>query len=258
WNFESPPFYLECEYGGQALPEWAGDEGRLASLDRQARIAFFAAIADAVAAAHGVGVLHKDLKPSNTLGAPRGDRWRPRLTDFGSSRLLQPERLEELGITRLGMTVDDASSASSGTPLYLAPELVAGRPPTVRSDVYALGVILYQWLVGDLRRPMAPGWERDIDDPLLRQDIAEATDNEPARRLAGAAELADHLRRLPQRHAERKRQQAEERAAEILRGTLERNRARRPWVIAAMVVLGVGATCSSLLWWHSERQRSIA
>lgn len=258
WNFHSPPYFLECEYGGQALPEWAAEDGRLAAMDRGQRIDFFVGIADAIAAAHGVGVLHKDLKPANILAAPAGDGWRPRLTDFGSSRLLQPERLEELGITRLGLTVDRDSDSSSGTPLYLAPELVAGQPPTVRSDIYALGVILYQWLVGDLRRPMAPGWEREIDDPLLRRDIAEATDSDPSRRLADASELAERLRCLPQRHAERERHEAEERAAASLRQTLERNRARRPWVIAAMVVLGVGATCSSLLWWHSERQRGIA
>lgn len=257
WNFDSPPFFLECEYGGQALPEWAAEQDRLARMDRPQRIAFFAEVADAIAAAHSVGVLHKDLKPANILAAPHGEGWRPRLTDFGSSRLLQPERLDELGITRLGLTMD-RSSDSSGTPLYLAPELIAGQPPTVRSDLYALGVILYQWLVGDFRRPMAPGWEREIDDPLLRQDIALATDSDPARRLADAAELADRLRRLPQRHAERLRREADERAAALLRRTLERNRARRPWLIAAMVVLGVGATCSSLLWWHSERQRDIA
>lgn len=258
WNFDTPPFFLECEYGGQALPEWAAEDNRLARMDRAQRIAFFAGIAEAIAAAHGVGVLHKDLKPANILAAPYGEGWRPRLTDFGSSRLLQPERLEELGITRLGLTVERSGESSSGTPLYLAPELIAGQPPTVRSDLYALGVILYQWLVGDFRRPMAPGWERDIDDPLLRQDIAAATDSDPARRLADAAELADRLRRLPQRHVERTRREAEEQAAAVLRRTLERNRARRPWLIAAMVVLGVGATCSSLLWWHSERQRTIA
>ncbi len=258
WNFDTPPFFLECEYGGQALPEWAAGDDRLARMDRAQRIAFFAEIAEAIAAAHGVGVLHKDLKPANILATPRGEGWRPRLTDFGSSRLLQPERLEELGITRLGLTVERNGDSSSGTPLYLAPELIAGQPPTVRSDLYALGVILYQWLVGDFRRPMAPGWERDIDDPLLRQDIAAATDSDPARRLADAAELADRLRGLPQRHAARQRREAEEQAAAALRRTLERNRARRPWLIAAMVVLGVGATCSSLLWWRSEQQRTIA
>ncbi|WP_165967337.1 protein kinase domain-containing protein [Luteimonas aestuarii] len=258
WNFESAPFFLECEYGGQSLPEWAAEDDRLARMDRADRIAFFARIADAVAAAHGVGVLHKDLKPANLLVASRGERWQPRLTDFGNSRLLQPERLEALGITRLGMTIDPAGDAGSGTPLYMAPELVTGRSPTVRSDLYALGVILYQWLVGDLRRPMAPGWERDIEDPLLCSDIAAATDSDPARRLADAAELATRLRNLPQRHAARTRDEAEARAAERLQRTLERSRARRPWIIAAMVVLCLGVTCTSLLWWHSERQRHVA
>ncbi|HRO27390.1 MAG TPA: winged helix-turn-helix domain-containing protein [Luteimonas sp.] len=258
WNFESPPFFLECEYGGLSLPEWAAEDDRLAAMERPARIAFFVEIADAVAAAHGVGVLHKDLKPANILVAQRGDGWHPRLTDFGSSRLLQPERLEELGITRLGMTVDDAAASSSGTPLYLAPELIGGQPPTVRSDVYALGVILYQWLVGDLRRPMAPGWEREIDDPLLREDIALATDSDPARRIADAAELAARLRSLPQRRAERARREADEAAAAAMRQTLERTRARRPWIVATIAVLGIGLVASSLLWYHSERQRDAA
>ncbi|WP_298573773.1 winged helix-turn-helix domain-containing protein [uncultured Luteimonas sp.] len=257
WNFETQPFFLECEYGGQALPEWAAENDRLAAMDRDARIAFFIGIADAAAAALSVGVLHKDLKPANVLVAPQGDGWRPRLTDFGSSRLLQPERLEELGITRLGMTVDDASG-SSGTPLYLAPELVAGQPPTVRSDVYALGVILYQWLVGDLRRPMAPGWEREIDDPLLREDIAQATDSDPARRIADAAELAGRLRHLPERRAERIRLETDERAAVAMRQALERTRTRRPWIAATIAVLGIGLLASSLFWYRSEREREAA
>ncbi|MCW5580097.1 MAG: winged helix-turn-helix domain-containing protein [Luteimonas sp.] len=258
WNFETPPFFLECEYGGQALPEWAAQDDRLASMDRAARIAFFVEIADAAAAALSVGVLHKDLKPANILAAPRGDGWHPRLTDFGSGRLLQPERLEELGITRLGMTVDGAPGSDSGTPLYLAPELIAGQPPTVRSDVYALGVILYQWLVGDLRRPMAPGWERDIDDPLLREDIAQATDNDPARRIPDAGELAGRLRRLPQRRAERARHEADERTAAAMRQALERARTRRPWIAATIAMLSVGLLASSLLWHRSERPREAA
>ncbi|NJR43988.1 hypothetical protein HC761_00475 [bacterium] len=104
WNFESKPYFLESEYGGQNLREWA--ETTLAPLDDPARVALFLQIADAVAAAHSVGVLHKDLKPANVVIAPKdGGGWHIRLTDFGSGRLLDPERLERLGITRLGMTV---------------------------------------------------------------------------------------------------------------------------------------------------------
>lgn len=260
WNFESPPFHLECEYGGQSLPEWAAQDDRLTALDRGQRIALFLQIADALAAAHGVGVLHKDLKPANILMAAReGGGWQARLTDFGSSRLLQPERLAELGITGLGLTLTQAATdSSSGTPLYLAPELLAGQPPTVRSDVYALGVILYQLLAGDLRRPLTPGWERDIDDPLLREDIAAATDGDAACRIASAAELAERLRRLPGRHAERARREADEQAALQLRHALERTRARRPWIVASIAVLCIGAIGMGLLWRYSERQRAAA
>lgn len=258
WNFESPPFFLECEYGGQSLPEWAAQEGRLQALGHGQRIAFFLQIVDAVAAAHGVGVLHKDLKPDNVLVAAHAGGWQVKLTDFGNSRLLQPGRLAELGITALGMTASGNDGDASGTPLYLAPELIAGQPPTVRSDVYALGMMLYQWLVGDLRRTLAPGWEREIADPLLREDIAQATDGDPARRIASAGDLAERLRQLPRRRAELAQRESDERIAESLRHELERNRARRPWLIAAMVLLALGLTGSSLLWRYSERQRDGA
>ncbi|MCR6685398.1 winged helix-turn-helix domain-containing protein [Pseudoxanthomonas sp.] len=258
WNFETAPFFLECGYGGQPLPEWAAEQGRLAAMDRTGRIGVFLEIAAAVAAAHGVGVLHKDLKPSNILMAPRPDGWQPRLADFGSSRLLQPERLAELGITALGLTVTRAGEDSSGTPLYLAPELLAGQSATVRSDIHALGVLLYQWLAGDLRRPLAPGWERDIDDPLLVADIARATDLDPERRFGSVAELADNLVRLPQRRAEQARRTAVMQAAADLRRALERARARRPWIAATVMALSLGLLASGLLWYRSERQRQTA
>ena len=134
WNFENAPYFLECQYGGRSLAEWATDH--LPALDENARIALFLQIADAVAAAHSVGVLHKDLKPANVLIEDGDGSPRVRLTDFGSGGLLDPERLERLGITRLGMTVEQhlASDSSSGTPLYVAPELFEGQGPTVQSE----------------------------------------------------------------------------------------------------------------------------
>lgn len=258
WNFETEPFFLECEYGGESLPEWAASQGALAEWDRERRLAFFLQIAAAVDAAHSVGVLHKDIKPANVLvRARREARWQPCLTDFGNSRLLQPERLAELGITGMGLTVTTASNGS-GTPLYLAPELIAGQAATVRSDLYALGVLLYQWLVGDLRRPMAPGWERDIDDALLVEDIRRATDGDPAQRLGSVAELMERLSALPQRRALAERQQATALAAHAAQRTLEQTRARRPWVIATIAMLSAGLIASSLFWYRSEQQRRSA
>lgn len=257
WNFENEPFFLECEYGGQALPEWAEEHGALQGWNRERKLAFFLRIAAAVDAAHGVGVLHKDIKPANVLVRSRGDdAFQPCLTDFGNSRLLQPERLAELGITGMGMTVTTAHSAeSSGTPLYLAPELIAGQPATVRSDVYALGVLLYQWLAGDLRRPMAPGWERDIEDPLLVEDISRATDGDPVQRMGSVAELIERLSSLEQRKTQEEHHAAAAAAAQQVQRALEHTRARRPWVIATIAMLSVGLLASSALWWRSEQQR---
>lgn len=260
WNFESPPYFLECEYGGEDLLRWADAPGRLADMDRGQRLALFLQVADAVAAAHSVGVLHKDLKPANILVAERNGGWRVCLTDFGSGLLLEPDRLQALGITRLGMTVEGHAlgDSASGTPLYLAPEIIAGAAPTALSDVYALGVILYQLVIGELRRPLVTGWERGIPDPLLHDDIARATDGDPARRPGSVAELAARLRSLPERLEAQRRRDAELARAQQTELALQRARLRRPWRIAAVSTLVLGVMLSGLLWQRSEQQRRIA
>ncbi len=258
WNFETPPFFLECAYGGPSLTDWAAGGGSLAGLSIEDRIRLFSQIAAAVVAAHSVGVLHKDLKPANVLIAdPRtpSASWQLCLTDFGSGRLLDPERLQDLGITQLGLTHTQAfDSDSSGTLIYIAPEVFRGQPPTVQSDVYSLGVMLYQFAVGDLARPLTSGWERGVEDELLREDIAAATDGDPQRRLKSAAELAERLRSREARRADREgAARAAVRAAEAQRA-LERTRARRPWIMAAMAMLTVGLGVS--LWFYRASRES--
>ncbi len=261
WNFAEEPYFVECEYGGPSLLDWALQEAGVASWSREQRLGLFNRIADAVAAAHGIGVLHKDIKPANVLIQPGPvDGWRVALTDFGSSRLLEPGRLADLGITSLGMTLTTAMETSGdvGTPLYLAPELVAGQPPTVQSDVYALGVLLYQFLVGDFRRPMAPGWERDIDDELLVRDIARATDGDPAQRYASVAELVSQLRQLEQRHSDHQRAAATAQSTAHLQRRLERMRERRPWLITTMATLLLACVSSAWLYWQADQARDQA
>ncbi len=258
WNFESAPFFLECEYGGESLYDWSR-EG-LGPLSTEARLGLFLQIADAVAAAHGVGVLHKDLKPANVLIAGQEDGWRIRLTDFGSGRLLDPERLEELGITQFGLTATQSigTDSSTGTPLYVAPEVFAGHAPTVQSDVYALGILLYQMLAGDLSRPMASGWEQDIGDELVREDIRLATDGNPARRLAGAGELAARLRSREARHAQAQRLREDEAQARIAREQLAKSRARRPYLVALVGALLLGVIVSFGFYRDASRARDAA
>jgi serine/threonine protein kinase len=261
WNFETPPFFLEYEYAGQNLAEWADTDSRLGRLTVPQRLEMFLRIVDGVAAAHSVGVLHKDLKPTNVLVAPvDAGGWLVKLTDFGSSRLLEPERLAELGITQLGLTMTASvlSDSGSGTPLYLAPELLTGAPPTVCSDVYALGVMLYQFLVGDFRKPLTPGWESEIADPLLRQDVAAAAAGDPARRLQSATELANRLRRLEERRNESEVLRAADARARAAEQRLEQARARRPWIAAAACALALGAGVSIYLAWQAMQERNRA
>src|SRR3546814_11890599 len=100
----------------------------------------------------------------NVLVTRNGKRWQLRLADFGSGRLLDPQRLEQLDITAMGLTVTQALSGDSrGTVLYLAPELLSGAAPKVRSELYALGRMLSHLSGADLRRPRAPGGEAETD-----------------------------------------------------------------------------------------------
>ena len=257
WNFEQPPFFMESEFGGDNLLEWSRQDGRLAQLDDAARLSLFLQIADAVAAAHGVSVLHKDLKPQNILIAPVAAGWQARLTNFGSARLLEPGRLEQLAITQLGMTGTHGvgSDVSQGTPMYIAPELFAGGATTQRSDVFALGVILYQLLVGDMQRPLMPGWQRDIADSLLADDIAQATDGDPLRRLASVALLAERLRSLDARRAQAQAEHAAQEAAQLERARVRRFKAQRPWMLVSLTVLAVGLAASLVFYQQARRDQ---
>ena len=217
WNFDELPYFIEYPYFAAGnLLDWAQSQGGLTAISIERRVEIAAKIADALASAHSVGVLHKDLKPSNILmrkdpqlDANAAEQWQPCLSDFGSGRALDPERLAALGITALGLTKTSAASDSpGGTPLYLAPELIRGESSSMKVDIYALGVICYQLIAGDFRKHLAPGWEREIADPLLIADIAIAAETNSSLRLGDASELARRLRALPER-----RQQAAEAAA---------------------------------------------
>jgi TolB-like protein/DNA-binding winged helix-turn-helix (wHTH) protein/tetratricopeptide (TPR) repeat protein len=205
WNFDVQPYCIQAEYthGGNLL-KWAEAQGGMGRVPLAARLDFAVKIAEALASAHAAGVLHKDLKPSNVLVDTKGDGPpRIRLSDFGSGGVLEPGKLDALGITRMGLTMTRGMSPTSGTPIYLAPELIAEQPATMQTDIYALGVLLYQLVIGDLKHPLAPGWEQDVEDELLREDIAAAAAGKPQRRLTEAASLAQRLRTLDARRAER-------------------------------------------------------
>jgi eukaryotic-like serine/threonine-protein kinase len=121
-------------------------------------------IASALAAAHDAGVVHRDVKPGNVIVTTGGS---VKVLDFGIARRV-PLATEE---TRQ-LTVDGTGDGAwTGTPGYLAPEQIAGRPADARSDIFALGVVLFEMLAG--RQPFAgdTAWEK-LDATVHREATA--------------------------------------------------------------------------------------
>ncbi|MES2682708.1 MAG: protein kinase [Pseudomonadota bacterium] len=262
WNFDEPPWFIEAEYCALgSLSDWLEAQGGARALPLETRLGLVIQLAEALGAVHAVGILHKDLKPANVLVSPaRNGEVRLKLGDFGSGRLLDSTRLEALAITRLGFSqfVESGSSSTSGTPLYYAPEVLSGQPTTLKADIYALGVIFYQLVVGDLRRLFAPGWEASVEDELIREDIAAAAAGDPYARLPDALLLAQRLRQLPARREERARQKAEREAAAATVLALHKAESRRAGLRIAAGVLAVGLVVSTVLFWQAAKARDAA
>jgi serine/threonine-protein kinase len=109
-------------------------------LDRTERLRLLGQVADALAAVHGAGIVHRDVKPENVLVTGDGPSRTALLTDFGLAKVR-------------GRTTITQRSQLLGTMAYVAPELAAGRPVSPACDVYSLGVTAYELLAG--RRPFA-------------------------------------------------------------------------------------------------------
>jgi len=261
WNFSDSPYFLESEYAGPNLKEWAEAQGGLNAVPLALRLQILTDVARAVADAHAIGLLHKDLKPANLLMVPKtGSGVQIRIADFGSASLFDPSRLRALGITNLGFTQTqpEGAGALTGTLMYIAPEVLAGHAPSASADVYALGVLLYQLVIGDFRRPLAPGWEAGLTDPLLRQDIGDAACGDAERRLSSAAELADRLSSLEARRVKHNELEAAQLRAEIAERKLAEARARTPWVVLAGLALVTGLSVSLVLYRGATRERDHA
>lgn len=258
WDFEHVPYFIESEFSGRNLREWSEAAGGLGRIPLEVRLALITEIADAIGAAHAVGVLHMDLKPENILIDEAEDPPAARICDFGAGRLLDRDALDRLKLTALGMSRTVAADSATGTAAYLAPELFAGGARTERCDVYSLGVLLYQFVVGDLSRPIATGWEAQIEDPALRDDIAQCTQGDPEKRLASAQLLADRLMNLEARRKqlEQERRAREEAEKNVL--ALQRIRARRPALFAAIALLIAGVSVTSYLYYKQREETTRA
>jgi eukaryotic-like serine/threonine-protein kinase len=139
-----------------------------ANQDMQARIRLFRQVADAVAYAHGKLVIHRDLKPANILVTPGGG---VKLLDFGIAKLLDEGQARATRLTEL--------SGRALTPDYASPEQILGEPLTVATDVYSLGVVLYELLASARPYRLKRDSRGALEDAIVQSEPQRPSDVAP-------------------------------------------------------------------------------
>lgn len=217
---EQPCFMVMELLDGHSLGEVIEEERRLP----QQRVAEVGAqIADAMDAAHGVGVIHRDLKPDNVFLCHRGGE--VKILDFG---------LAHLGARRRGAS--ERAAVSCGTPLYMSPEQAGADRIDERADIYSLGALLYEALCGSpvfehesvrdlmlahIADPPTRLSEREgIEGPIDRELealVMQCLEKSPEKRPSSMAALSERLRAVARRLAEEARAVAEPMVVEMRR-----------------------------------------
>jgi tetratricopeptide (TPR) repeat protein len=225
-------------------------------LGTRQKLALMSKVCDAVHHAHQRGLIHRDLKPGNILVDETGQ---PKILDFGVSRVIHAEAQEDDG----PMTMRTGLGELVGTLTYMSPEQVLGDPLEVdtRSDVYALGIILYEFLCGrlpyDVKRRQLPEAVRIIRDEApaqlgsmdrsYRGDIetlvGKALEKDKSRRYSSAADLGMDIQRyLNDEPIMARRPSAGYQLQKFAR------RRRVGVVVGVLVLVGAGIAVGSIVW----------
>ncbi len=254
---QSGSLFLAMEYvDGDDLGKIIDREGPMPF----GRVAYICAlVTGSVADAHAAGVIHRDLKPENIVIASGRDEERPKVLDFGLAKLFEGS---------LGTQITGAGTIV-GTPYYMSPEQIQGKELDPRSDVYSIGAIMYECVVGKppfeapspvgiltkhlSEKPAAPSTRSPISVPLEADEIIlRCLEKDPDDRFQTAEELRQALiDYLTTVGSEDWRMAVEGRGASSKSGMRRFDdfdraprRKRRPWLwvgLLAFIAVGVGA-----------------
>ena len=235
---EGVPFLVMDYLPGGTLKDRLGKP-----LGWQEAAGFLAPVARALAYAHERKIIHRDVKPSNILFDTKGQ---PVLTDFGIAKVLEQE-----------LTMDLTGTGVIGTPQYMSPEQGLGKSVDVRTDVYSLGVVLYELIAGkkpfgettpigillqQTRQPLTPPRQHNKDIPVsVEQIVFAALSPKPEDRFPNMSAFADALEKMAQG-------EKVVLTKELIRRSRPRHSHRTwPWFVAGLVVAGALAA-AGILW----------
>ncbi len=171
------PYFVMEHVPGDSITDYC-DKHKMTTRER---LKLFEKVCDAVQHAHFKGIVHRDLKPSNVLVTFQDDNHVPKVIDFGIAKALADQKLTE-------KTLETMPGLGVGTPTYMSPEQaeLSGKKIDTRTDVYSLGLILYEMLVG-----VSPFDKKILEKAGLMEMLRVIREDEPPKPSARFNTLGD-------------------------------------------------------------------